>query len=141
MSITILTASDVDELIADPASLEQAIASQREILTEFSAPAALDPKNAQSQAIQIPPRISLASENVTALCMPSRVKILERNHEIGTGIGVKVVSVPHEGGAGLPATTTLFDGRTGKLQAVVNARNLTALRNACGEQAVRLSRI
>ena len=133
MSITILTASDVDKLISDPATVEQAIASQRDILTAFSALATSHDKDAHSQAIQIPPRISVVSDDVTALCMPSRVKVLERNDAMGTGIGVKVVSVPHQGGAGLPATTTLFDGRTGQLRAVVNARNLTALRNACGE--------
>lgn len=136
MSITILTASDVDKLISDPTTVEQAIASQRDILTAFSAPATSDEKDARQPGIQIPPRISVISDGVTALCMPSRVKVLERDDEMGTGIGVKMVSVPHHGGAGLPATTTLFDGRTGKLKAVVNARNLTALRNACGESCL-----
>jgi ornithine cyclodeaminase/alanine dehydrogenase-like protein (mu-crystallin family) len=49
------------------------------------------------------------------------------------GIGVKVVSVPNGGrDGGLPATTTVFDEVTGRLRAVINARELTALRNACG---------
>jgi ornithine cyclodeaminase/alanine dehydrogenase-like protein (mu-crystallin family) len=135
MSITILTASDIDKLIADPSTLEQAIASQRDILTAFSASTAND-KDTQPPAIQIPPRITVTSDDVTALCMPSRVKVLERSEGEGTGIGVKLVCVPHSADTGLPATTTLFDGRTGKLRAVVNSRNLTALRNACGESLI-----
>lgn len=137
MSITILTASDIDKLLADPSTLEHAIASQRDILIAFSASTS-DKKDAQPQAIQIPPRITVTSDDVTALCMPSRVKVLERNDdEQGTGIGVKLVCVPHSADTGLPATTTLFDARTGRLRAVVNSRNLTALRNACGKSLIQ----
>lgn len=135
MSITILTASDVDAIIKDRSTLDQALASQRAILTAFSNSGS----TSEPPAIQIPLRTTVTSEDVTALCMPSRVKALEPSRSAteaevgeGTGIGVKLVCVPHNSQAGLPATTTLFDSRTGQLKAVVNARNLTALRNACG---------
>lgn len=132
MSITILTASDIDSIIADRFTLDAALASQRSILTAFSDSDPAAPSD-EPRAIQIPLRSTVVSDHVTALCMPSRVKVLEPTAEgDGTGIGVKLVAVPHDSLAGLPATTTLFDGRTGQLVAVVNSRNLTALRNACG---------
>ena len=49
------------------------------------------------------------------------------------GTAIKIVSVPSGGGAeGLPATTLVMDETTGRVRGVVNARKLTALRNACG---------
>jgi ornithine cyclodeaminase len=142
MSITILTASDVDAIIKDRSTLDQALASQRAILTAFSNRSS--DSTSEPPAIQIPLRTTVTSDDVTALCMPSRVKTLERSQGAaeaeegaGTGIGVKLVCVPHNSQAGLPATTTLFDSRTGQLKAVVNARNLTALRNACGMLLLR----
>ena len=50
------------------------------------------------------------------------------------GTACKIVSVPTSAGdGGLPATTVLMDETSGKVRAVINARRLTALRNACGE--------
>jgi ornithine cyclodeaminase len=49
------------------------------------------------------------------------------------GTAVKVVCVPAESDPrGLPGTTLVLDEVTGGVKAVVNARNLTALRNAAG---------
>jgi ornithine cyclodeaminase/alanine dehydrogenase-like protein (mu-crystallin family) len=128
-----LTASDIATLLADPATLHEALASQRDVLSAFSRSSNTVTEN-EPPEIQIPHRTTIATEGCTTLCMPSRVRGLEGSEENpGTGIGVKVVSVPREGDAGLPATTTLFEGKEGKLRAVVNARALTAVRNACGE--------
>ncbi|KAJ9110488.1 hypothetical protein QFC19_001614 [Naganishia cerealis] len=136
MSITVLTAADVSALLAHPDTLKDALASQREVLAAFSRSGNAKPDAATENApseIQIPHRTTLNTEGCTTLCMPSRVRGLEgEKGSQGTGIGVKVVSVPRQGDAGLPATTTLFEGKEGKLRAVVNARALTAVRNACG---------
>jgi len=58
--------------------------------------------------------------------MPSRIE------SIATGTTtIKVVSVPKSAGdGGLPGTTLVMDERTGGVDAVVNARSLTALRTA-----------
>lgn len=58
------------------------------------------------------------------LFMPGRV-----NHQTA----IKIVSVPKQGGDGLPATTLVMDEKNGNVLAVINARRLTALRNAAGE--------
>lgn len=46
---------------------------------------------------------------------------------------IKIVSVPTSGGEGLPGTTLIMDEVSGRVRAVVNARRLTAQRNAAGE--------
>ena len=96
-----------------------------------------------------PQRTSIEGIHHTALFMPSRI------HEFGSA--VKVVSVPKpkpnintstsalspEGvdrnavtfpgrHKGLPASTLVLDEQTGSARALVNATNLTALRNAAG---------
>lgn len=74
----------------------------------------------------IPHRASIPTENHTTLFMPARVS------SIGTTI--KVVSVPSnpDDNRGLPASTLVLDKDTGAVKAIVNARSLTALRNAAG---------
>ncbi|THV02044.1 NAD(P)-binding protein [Dendrothele bispora CBS 962.96] len=74
----------------------------------------------------IPQRIVFPTENHKALFMPSRIC------EMGTTM--KVVSVPTNPGdlRGLPASTIVLDKNTGGVKAIVNARTLTALRNAAG---------
>jgi ornithine cyclodeaminase/alanine dehydrogenase-like protein (mu-crystallin family) len=62
-----------------------------------------------------------------------------RNADAG-GTACKIVSVPTAGGEdGLPGSTIIMDEESGKVRAVVNARKLTALRNACGECPVLAS--
>ncbi|KAJ9097276.1 hypothetical protein QFC21_004945 [Naganishia friedmannii] len=139
MSITVLTAADITTILADPSTLEQALASQRDVLAAFSRSSNAEKGNDPPE-IQIPHRTTITTEGCTTLCMPSRVRGLEgQEGEQGTGIGVKVVSVPRDGDAGLPATTTLFEGKEGKLKAVVNARALTAVRNSCASALFILS--
>ncbi|KZS92094.1 NAD(P)-binding protein [Sistotremastrum niveocremeum HHB9708] len=74
-----------------------------------------------------PPRLSITSSNHTTLFMPSRIDSLSTT-------SVKVVSVPLDGGdkRGLPASTILLDESSGGVRAVMNARNLTAIRTAAG---------
>ena len=80
--------------------------------------------------IQTQHRITLTSPTVTSLFMPSRV-----DPSVGAaGMTCKIVSVPTQGGTGgLPASTVVMDENTGKVRALVNARKLTALRNAAGK--------
>lgn len=79
------------------------------------------------QDLACPPRTSLQSSNHTTLFMPSRIAS-------AGGTGVKIVSVPKSGTAadGLPATTLMMNEESGAVEAVINARQLTAVRNAAG---------
>lgn len=65
----------------------------------------------------------------TALFMPARIAT-----EALTGTTIKVVSVPSSPGdtRGLPGSTLVLNENTGAVQAMVNSRSLTALRNAAG---------
>lgn len=69
----------------------------------------------------------------TALFMPARL-VSHLPPPILQGTALKIVSVPRNSGdtRGLPASTIVLDESTGAVKAVLNARNLTALRNAAG---------
>jgi ornithine cyclodeaminase/alanine dehydrogenase-like protein (mu-crystallin family) len=124
-SLTILSSSDVDSVLSslDP---ELALASQSSVFTSFSRPPPpVCLAKSEVPDIQIPHRLTVLSPEMTMLFMPSRAG------EAG-GTGCKIVSVPSAGGEGLPASTLVMDEKTGKVKAVINARKLTALRNACG---------
>lgn len=73
--------------------------------------------------------ITMAQHN--ALFMPARVQ------ELGTSI--KVVSIPRHPAdqGGLPASSLVLDENTGGIRAIVNARQLTALRTAAGALSFR----
>ncbi|RPD53088.1 NAD(P)-binding protein [Lentinus tigrinus ALCF2SS1-7] len=77
-----------------------------------------------------PHRTTISTQNHTALFMPSRIA--------SSGTTMKVVSVPTAGAPedvkarGLPASTIVMDEHSGHVRAIVNARLLTALRNAAG---------
>lgn len=78
-----------------------------------------------------PHRTTVCSSNFAALFMPSRIA--------AAGTTMKVVSLPSASAPldvkarGLPASTIVLDERDGHVEAIVNARLLTALRNAAGE--------
>lgn len=75
-----------------------------------------------SPGSQCPPRLSVSTPSYNALVMPAYIPSF--------GSAVKVVSVPRPGTiSGLPATTLLLSPSGGAL-ALLNARRLTALRNA-----------
>ncbi|KAJ7787395.1 hypothetical protein B0H14DRAFT_284366 [Mycena olivaceomarginata] len=71
-------------------------------------------------------------DNHTALFMPARIA----QGPLATlrGTSVKVVCVPTSpaDSRGLPASTLVLDEETGAVRAIMNASNLTALRNAAG---------
>jgi len=112
-SLTILNASDVDRVISQ-LDLELALESQQKVFTAFSN---------GTDDIQVPHRSTLTTDAQSTLVMPSRA---------GELVGCKFVGVPNEGSDGLSGTTVVLDDKTGKVKGVVNARKLTALRNACG---------
>ncbi|KAJ6510572.1 hypothetical protein C8R45DRAFT_892076 [Mycena sanguinolenta] len=76
-----------------------------------------------------PPRITFPTQNHTALFMPARIV-----HPTLQGTSIKVVCVPTSptDQRGLPASTLVVDEQTGAVKAILNASNLTALRNAAG---------
>jgi ornithine cyclodeaminase len=127
-SLTILNASDVDQVISQ-LDLELALASQQKVFTAFSAANTQD--SSSPSDIQVPHRSTLTTSTQDTLVMPSRA---------GDLLGCKFVGVPNEGSDGLSGTTVVLDPKTGKVKGLVNARKLTALRNACGEsQAIEIN--
>jgi ornithine cyclodeaminase len=73
-----------------------------------------------------PHRTSIVNPRHNVLFMPSRVE--------GSGTAIKIVSVSRssDDDRGLPASTLVIDEDSGRVKAIVNARKLTALRNAAG---------
>lgn len=130
--LTILTAGDVDKILST-LDLDKAIASQAAVFDAFSK----TPSIAQDTipSIQNPHRTTIETELSTSLFMPARVA------ELG-GSTCKIVSVPKAaagaGEGGLPAATVVLDDK-GVVRGLVNARKLTAMRNACGESHFVLS--
>lgn len=77
-----------------------------------------------AEDIDAPLRISTQNEHHTYLYMPARW---------AETTSIKCVAVPKRG-AGLPASTLVFDHPTGQLAALVNAAELTAIRTAYGSR-------
>ena len=119
--LVVLTASDVDAVLAK-LDLELLLKSQQDVFTAFSASHSKNEDEGPSD-IQIPHRSTLVTESQRTLVMPSRA---------GELVGCKFVGVPNEGSGGLPGSTVIVDHETGRVKGLVNARKLTALRNACG---------
>ncbi|KAG8931563.1 hypothetical protein FRC01_001127 [Tulasnella sp. 417] len=125
MSLLILSSSDV-ESVAENISPIQIINLMSKVFADLSS----DTSPGQTEpVIQSPERTSVQTPHQTILFMPSYW------HSAGTAI--KIVSVPKESAqnqrqAGLPATTAVVNAETGCVEAIVNARTLTALRNAAG---------
>ncbi len=126
--ITVLSATDVDAVIDHGDFLDKAMAGQADVFRAFSQSHEGGLQGIPS--VQLPQRIVLSSTSSKTLFMPSRI-------EAAGGTGIKIVSVPLRGSAGLPATTLVFDEETGQVAGIVNARKLTALRNACGKPGRR----
>ncbi|KAI0821739.1 NAD-P-binding protein [Trametes gibbosa] len=120
MSLLVLSAADVAKVTArfTPDELVTLMADVFSRLSE------------RHRGIHQPHRTAVPLEHHTALFMPSRIS--------SVGTTVKVVSVPSAEAPkeikekGLPATTIVLDEKFGSVRAVVNARRLTALRNAAG---------
>ena len=90
---------------------------------------------ASSSATQIPHRTTILTENHKVLFMPARMA-----DDSASETSIKIVSVPKgPSPGGLPATTLVIDELDGSVKAMVNARKLTALRNAAGQLIPLLS--
>ncbi|KIR30055.1 ornithine cyclodeaminase [Cryptococcus deuterogattii LA55] len=144
MSLRILTGSQVDSILAN-LPLHPALESQANVFRAFTRQAEGVTNDQQGAApIQTPHRLTVNSDEFSMLFMPSRAPT-GTTGQIGQGgkeqttTACKIVSVPSAGSAeGLPASTIIMDEESGKVKALMNARKLTALRNACGS-AVFLS--
>lgn len=127
MSLRIVSATDVARITAtfDPQELTDLMA---QVFHSLSTP---EEAGSPARAIHQPHRTSVPVTNHTALFMPSRIEPF--------GTAIKVVSVPTSTAphsvkaAGLPGTTLVLGESSGAVRTVVNARQLTALRNAAGE--------
>lgn len=110
----VLSRSDVDALMAD---------TSPDILVQLMAD--VFRRVSKGSGIDLPHRSSIQTDSHNTLFMPSRVDTY--------GTAIKVVSIPTLGGLnGLPATTLVMDEASGAVKAVVNARDLTAIRTAAG---------
>jgi len=117
MSLLVLSDSDVNS-ITSTLSPEELMTLMASVFTSLSI----------SQGVCLPHRSSIQTHNHKVLFMPSRIESI--------GTAVKVVSVPTSVEAalrGLPASTLMMDEVTGSVRAIVNAKNLTAIRTAAGE--------
>ncbi|KAL7418890.1 hypothetical protein Q5752_006574 [Cryptotrichosporon argae] len=120
-SLLVLTGADVDAALSslDP---ETTLASQAAVFKTFSSShTAAATSSPRPPLLEAPLRTTLTAAGATSLFMPSR---------IGADVACKIVSVPRAD-VGLPATTVVLDG-VGRVRALVNARKLTAARNAAG---------
>ncbi|GLB42664.1 putative ornithine cyclodeaminase/mu-crystallin family protein [Lyophyllum shimeji] len=122
MSLLVLSSSDVDHVSSKftPKELQDLMAR---VFHLISSPPQSPP------LVATPHRTSIPMQNHTALFMPARL-----SHPALHGTTLKAVCVPRKSGdtRGLPASTIVLDEDTGAVKAIVNARSLTALRNAAG---------
>lgn len=112
-NLLILTASDVDAVVAR-LDVEELVDLTKAVFGSI-------PSDAEKPVC--PPRLTIPAPEHTALVMPAR---LPATSKVG-GTAIKIVSVTQK--IGLPASTILLD-ESGRVEAIVNARKLTALRNA-----------
>lgn len=136
MSTLILSAQDVERVVSQltPDDLVNLMALVFSQLSSHSSHSNSDSDSDSgpdpTSSIIQPQRIAISMKNHTGLFMPSRISTI--------GTAIKVVSVPSPNAPaevrakGLPGSTFVFDEDTGRVDAVVNASNLTAVRNAAG---------
>ena len=125
MHLLVLSYSDVDKAAASltPSTL---LALSANVFFAFSSSHEPSPMYVVHQ----PHRLTIPTETHTMLFMPARLS--------NVGTATKIVAVPrpdappHIYGNGLPACTIVLDEAQGHAKAIVNARGLTALRNASG---------
>ncbi|KIK70506.1 hypothetical protein GYMLUDRAFT_148213 [Collybiopsis luxurians FD-317 M1] len=124
MSLRVLTSADVNHITSklDPDLLQSIMEDVFALISSDSLP-----------KHNTPHRISIPMENHTGLFMPARISTTARG-ALPDCTAIKVVSVPSSSDdtRGLPASTLVLDNVTGVVKAIVNARSLTALRNAAG---------
>ncbi|KAJ7782724.1 hypothetical protein B0H16DRAFT_1297593 [Mycena metata] len=125
MSLLCLSGSDVARITAEfsPEDLRTLMAHVFHTLTR---------NNTDNLTSYTPPRISFPTRNHTALFMPARIAAATQKQVHGTSIKVVCVPTSPSDQRGLPASTLVLDEETGAVKAILNASNLTALRNAAG---------
>jgi ornithine cyclodeaminase/alanine dehydrogenase-like protein (mu-crystallin family) len=128
--LLVLSGTDVDNIIQE-ITPSQLIALMARVFTDL---ASSQSSNKLAGTVTIPHRNVIASLNHRILFMPSRLA--------SVGTAVKIVSVPTATAPagikerGLPASTAVLDEQTGEVVAIVNARKLTALRNAASARVI-----
>lgn len=124
-SIRILSGEDVDAVVGT-LTPDTLITLMKTVFSTLSLNSTAD-KSSNSNVIVCPPRTTVQSSRHSTLFMPSRIAA-------AGGSGIKIVSVPKDDSDtnGLPAMSLLMNEVTGSMDAVVNARQLTAVRNAAG---------
>lgn len=139
MSLRVVSAADVNRISSafSPVDLQCLMA---QVFHAVSNSAAVDAGKAAAN-VQVPHRTTIETEGHNILFMPARLAAppASRGSEmrlIGHGTSIKIVSAPKVSDPrGLPGTTLVMDESTGGAKAIVNARTLTALRNAAGTAA------
>ncbi|ODO01981.1 ornithine cyclodeaminase [Cryptococcus wingfieldii CBS 7118] len=130
MSLRVVSGPQVDSIL-ETLSPQLALASQAKVFLGFTRQANEAPTQGPA-SIQTPHRVTVNTPDFTLLFMPARAPVRNSEQET-TATACKIVSVPSRGSPdGLPASTIVMDEVTGKARALINARKLTALRNACG---------
>ncbi|CDO73873.1 hypothetical protein BN946_scf185016.g30 [Trametes cinnabarina] len=125
MSLLVLSAADVAKVTAT-FSPDELVSLMANVFSKLSE---------RRREISQPHRVSVDMHHHTSLFMPCRMS--------SAGTTMKVVSVPMSDAPkeikekGLPATTIVLDEQYGRVKAVVNARRLTALRNAAEDATPR----
>ena len=133
MSLLVLGGDDVDA-ITPTFSTDELVELMARVFVTLSRSSSTG-SNQTSTAVAIPHRSIISTTNHRALFMPAHLSVdTPSGSESSTAI--KIVSVPTPAAPipvqdrGLQATTIVLDEDTGDVKAIVNARKLTALRNA-----------
>jgi ornithine cyclodeaminase/alanine dehydrogenase-like protein (mu-crystallin family) len=126
--LLVLSSTDVDRVTSAmaPEEVEHLMANVFYTLSTNSGSNSSNPL--EQSTFEAPHRIGVQAHQHKILFMPARIDSI--------GTTMKAVSIPTSTAAapgGLPGTTLVFDKHTGAVKGVVNARNLTALRNAAGK--------
>ncbi|KAJ2920534.1 hypothetical protein H1R20_g16560, partial [Candolleomyces eurysporus] len=145
MSLRVLSGTDVERISSkfEPIELQCLMAQVFDAVTSLASnsnsknPPLAGRSNTPRPATQTPHRTTISTENHHILFMPARMDAGPAEYSDSSvrasGTSVKIVSVPKASSTGgLPATTLVIDEHNGSVKAMVNARKLTALRNATG---------
>lgn len=110
INMLILSQHDIDAIVST-IPLHSLLINQQQAFANYS-----------TNTAQCPQRTVIPTLHHNVLFMPSR------GSESGTAL--KVVSVPTSKQGGLPATTMLLDEESGRVECLLNAKDLTAVRTA-----------
>ena len=129
MSLLVLSAADVRQVVSSfsPTFLQDLMGHIFLAISHLGGVSTSD----DNSDIQTPHRTTIDMTSHTTLFMPARISSSQLSLE---STSIKVVSMPRkqDDTCGLPATTLVLNEDTGVVEAVVNSRELTALRNAAG---------